>query len=351
MDLFETLLYSQSGEGKVFSTDPIEIPGLEGERPLTLYLPPDYLNQSERSYPIAYLFDGQNLYDRTEWPMGWNLHQILDQRAAQGLEVPIVVGIHHGANRDEELCPWPAEPGQTPRGDDLLDWIIQGLHPQLVEQLRIDDRPEMRMVGGSSLGGLLALYAGFRHSDFFTKVMSMSPSLWVGNGAIYDYIANAAFLHNLDSMRLYIDCGALEADEEDEAWGDGFFSEEADETEEESEEPESGADEKAGDEAAEEAAEEELDREDDEEDDEDEEWSSDDWDTDPMEDAEYLVDILDAKGFEEGVHFQWVCDPEGEHNEWHWSKRLPLVFAYLFDEAPADDEDDDESDQDADDED
>lgn len=357
MELFETLLYSQSGEGKVFSTDPIEIPGLEGERPLTLYLPPDYLNQPERSYPIAYLFDGQNLYDRSEWPMGWNLHQTLDQRAAEGLEVPIVVGIHHGANRDEELCPWPAEPGQTPRGDDLLDWIIQGLHPQLVAQLRIDDRPEMRMVGGSSLGGLLALYAGFRHSDFFTKVMSMSPSLWVGNGAIYDYIANAAFLHHLDSMRLYIDCGALEADEEDEAWGDGFFSEADEETDEAADETEAADSEKeqASDEAAAEASEEDADEADDAADpdqdaDEDEEWNSDDWDTDPMEDAEYLVDILDAKGFEEGVHFQWVCDPEGEHNEWHWSKRLPLVFAYLFDEAIAADDDDEADEEDADDE-
>lgn len=374
MELFETLLYSQTGEGEVFDTHPLEIPGIEGERPLTLYLPPDYMSNPEREYAIAYLFDGQNLYDRAEWPMGWNLHRILDERAAAGLEVPIVVGIHHGANRDEELCPWPAEKGQTPRGDDLLDWLIHTLHPQLVDQLRIDDRPEMRMIGGSSLGGLLALYAAFRHSDFFSKIMSMSPSLWVGNGAIYDYIADAAFLHNLDSLRLYIDCGALEDDDDEETWSEGFFDEDEAEDTEAADETTDGtasaellgtadpaaspaldsleterkvsatgpladADESADDSDEIEADDAALDEEEDE------------WETDPLEDAEYLIDILDAKGFEQGVHYEWVADPEGEHNEWHWSKRLPLAFAYLFDddvdtdEADPDFDEDDEEDE------
>ena len=371
MELFETLLYSHTGEGKVFSTNPVEIPGIEGERPLTLYLPPDYLLDPQQSYAIAYLFDGQNLYDRSEWPMGWNLHYILDQRAAAGLEVPIVVGIHHGVNRDEELCPWPAEKGQTPRGDELLDWIVGQLHPELCEQLRIDDRPEMRMIGGSSLGGLLALYAGFRHSDFFGKVMSMSPSLWVGDGAVYDYIAEAAFLHNLDFLRLYIDCGALEADEEEEAWSEDFFEDADDETEDkpeaelaEGEVSGSAAEEAPADDGqdidedidADEDTDADQDTEEDQDidtdvedsaeaddedvadnatDDETDAEPEDEWETDPLEDAEYLVDILVAKGFEQGVHFEWISDPEGEHNEWHWSKRLPLAFAYLFDDDAA----------------
>lgn len=318
MELFETLLYEHSGEGRVFSTDPVEIPGIEGERPLTLYLPPDYENNPEQDYPIAYLFDGQNLYDRSEWPVGWNLHHILDERAADGLEVPIVVGIHHGANRDEELCPWPAEKGQVPRGDDLLDWIVNELHPALTEQLRIDDRPEARMVGGSSLGGLLALYAGFRNSDFFGMVMAMSPSLWVGQGAIYDYIAEAAFLHNLDFLRLYIDCGALEGEEDETDSEDDFDSD--DEQAEDDQLMTSEAESEQSEDDSEEVSDEESEETD----------SGEDWESDPLEDAEYLVEILEAKGFEEGVQFQWICDPEGEHNEWHWGKRLPLAFAYLF---------------------
>ncbi|PIQ28541.1 hypothetical protein COW36_12795 [bacterium (Candidatus Blackallbacteria) CG17_big_fil_post_rev_8_21_14_2_50_48_46] len=374
MDLFEQLLYSEAGEGDVFHTDPVEIPGLEGTRPLTLYLPPDYLLEPDQHYPIAYFFDGQNLYEGQEsGPPGWNLHQILDARYADGLEVPIAVGIHHGLNRDEELCPWPAEKGQTPRGDALLDWIIHDLHPQLVEQLRIEDTPENRLIGGASLGGLLALYAGFRNSDFFGKIMSMSPSLWVGNGAIYDYIAEAAFLYNLDFMRLYIDCGAFEDDDDDSAWSESFWEADSEDTFEESFEDTSedlpdddfdaASDEVSDqspeasdteaqevsseatesllldsqntqedplaelDQAAAELTQTETEPGEQEPDDDEEEW-----DTDPLEDAEYLIEILEAKGFEEGAHFLWVPDPEGEHNEWHWSKRLPLALAWLFED-------------------
>jgi predicted alpha/beta superfamily hydrolase len=313
MDIFETLLFSESDQGQVFSTQPLAIPGLEGERPLTLYLPPDYATDPEQSYAIAYFFDGQNLYEGQEaGPPGWELHSILDARFAQGLEVPIAVGIHHGSNRDEELCPWPAEKGQIPRGDALLDWIVEELHPQLVAQLPIDDRPEQCLVGGASLGGLLALYAGFKHSHFFGKVMAMSPSLWVGNGAVYDYIAEAAFLHNLDFLKLYIDCGALEDDDDSEAWSENLWEDQAPKTQQEIDEAYDNQDEE--------------------------------WETDPLEDAEYLIEILEAKGFEEDVHFLWVPDPEGEHNEWHWSKRLPLALAWLFE----DDKDDEEFDNDED---
>jgi len=348
MDMFEILLYSEAGAGEVFSTHPLAIPGLEGERPLTLYLPPDYLLDPEKTYPVAYFFDGQNLYEgQDSGPPGWNLHNILDQRFAEGLEVPIAVGIHHGLNRDEELCPWPAEKGQTPRGDALLQWLVEDLHPQLVEQLRIDDRPEMRLVGGASLGGLLALYAGFSYSDFFGKVMAMSPSLWVGNGAIYDYIAEAAFLHNLDFLKLYIDCGALEDDDDPEAWSDEYWEESADDEDAEDDADDntdettptqtkstaafSVPNQTASDDDA--SADNNEDNEDeDEPEEEPEEEDEEEWDTDPLEDAEYLVEILEAKGFEDGEHFLWVPDPEGEHNEWHWSKRLPLALEWLFDD-------------------
>lgn len=330
--LFEELLYFGTAQGQVFSTPPVEIPGLEGARPLTLYLPPDYEENPEQLYPVAYLFDGQNLYDRDEGPLGWNLHQILDARHQQELVVPVVVGIHHGWNRDEELCPWPAEKGQTPRGDFLLDWIINSLDPQIRREIRILDGPENRLVGGSSLGGLLALYAGFRAGNFFGRIMSMSPSLWVGDGALYHYIAHFDHLPGLD-WRLYLDCGALEG--EDEAWDEGFWwpeenkdnnSKDEAETEPKQTQTPSKASAKAVSpptvapntvtaQASEDSPPE----------------SEEEWETDPLEDAEYLVDILLAKGLLPGPDFIWVPDPEGEHNEWHWSKRLPLALAYLLD--------------------
>src|SRR5690242_3554823 len=84
-----------------------EIHGLPSKYPLTVYLPPGYTASNER-YPVAYMFDGQNLFgDEGSYSGGWHLHEALDAQAAKGKRVPIVIGIHHGgASRISELSPW-----------------------------------------------------------------------------------------------------------------------------------------------------------------------------------------------------------------------------------------------------
>lgn len=196
--------------GRLHRTKAFEIPGLAGARPLTLYLPPGYDAAPDRRYPVAYMFDGQNLFsDDGAYSGGWHLHRLLDARAARGLVVPVVVGIHHGGeHRIEELTPWPVEPAKTAKGDALLDWVVGPLAKMVREDLRVLEGPHHTMVGGSSLGGLLALYAYFRHNDIFGRVLSMSPSLWVDEGAIFPYVAKA---RAGGDPRLYLDCGAKEA--------------------------------------------------------------------------------------------------------------------------------------------
>lgn len=195
--------------GRLHQSKAFEVPGLKGTRRLTLYLPPGYDTSSDR-YPVAYMFDGQNLFtDEGSFSGGWHLHTALNARASQGKQVPIVVGIHHGGpSRAEELVPWPIEPNKKAQGDALLNWVTGRLAEMVDEDLRILKGPEHTMVGGSSLGGLLALYAFFRHNDFFGKALCMSPSLWVHEGEIFRYVSKAPVAGN---PRLYLDCGAREA--------------------------------------------------------------------------------------------------------------------------------------------
>ncbi|MBO9539959.1 alpha/beta hydrolase [bacterium] len=197
-------------QGRLHRTKAFEIPGVEGARPLTIYFPPGYDREPERRYPVAYMFDGQNLFaDEGAFSGGWHMHRALDARAARGLTVPIVVGIHHGgAKRAEELSPWPVEPGKEAWGDALLDWVVGPLAKMVREDLRVLEGAQHTLVGGSSLGGLLALYAYFRHNDVFGRALCMSPSLWVDEGAIFQYVAKA---RAGGDPRLYLDCGAKEA--------------------------------------------------------------------------------------------------------------------------------------------
>ena len=61
-------------------------------------------------------------------------------------------------------------------------------------------------VVGSSMGGLISLYAFFRRPEVFGLVGAMSPSLWFARRAIFDYIQRAVFVPG----RIYLDAGTGE---------------------------------------------------------------------------------------------------------------------------------------------
>jgi predicted alpha/beta superfamily hydrolase len=196
-------------QGRLHRSKAFQVPGIKDKLPLTIYLPPGY-DSNGKSYPVAYVFDGQNLFtDEGSFAGGWHLHHALNVRATLGKPVPVVVGIHHGAMRQEELAPWPVEEGQKARADALLDWVVGPLAKMVDEDLRVLKGPENTMIGGSSLGGLAALYGFFRHNDVFGKALCMSPSLWVNEGEIFHYVAKAKCVGD---PRLYLDCGAHEAE-------------------------------------------------------------------------------------------------------------------------------------------
>ncbi|KFE62798.1 hypothetical protein DB31_3912 [Hyalangium minutum] len=62
-------------------------------------------------------------------------------------------------------------------------------------------------MGGSSMGGLAALYAHFRHPDLFGAALCMSPSLGFADRKIFDYVAAQP---KPWTSRIYIDAGAKE---------------------------------------------------------------------------------------------------------------------------------------------
>jgi predicted alpha/beta superfamily hydrolase len=82
------------------------------------------------------------------------------------------------------------------------------LTPQIQRDFGVACEPEHVGVGGSSMGGLAALYAHFKRPDLFGLVLSMSPSLWFGGGQIFPFIASCPKPWR---SRIYLDAGGLEA--------------------------------------------------------------------------------------------------------------------------------------------
>jgi enterochelin esterase-like enzyme len=181
------------------------VPGL-APRAVRVYLPSTFTPQGPRF--ALYMFDGQNVFaDETSFAGGWHLHEAVEKLARGRRLAPIVVGIDHGgAERGNELSPFPFA-GSSGQLDLLLDWMGGTLSPWLGERLPLIGEPLGAVAGGSSMGGLAAIYAHFRHPELFGGALAMSPSLWVADAEILRWVAGRPAP---EVSRIYLDCGARE---------------------------------------------------------------------------------------------------------------------------------------------
>lgn len=191
--------------GRIEALEEVEVRGFP-RRTLRLYRPAEDDGRTPR--PILYLFDGQNVFgDEGSFAGGWQVHRVIDGLDRRWYAAPFVVAIPSSQQRQEELTPWPMD-GRGGEADRFLDWVTFELVPALRRRLPVIDGPVGHAVGGSSWGGLTALYAHLRNPEQWGGALSLSPSAWVANFRIFDVLRG---LGRPAISRIYLDCGALEA--------------------------------------------------------------------------------------------------------------------------------------------
>lgn len=186
-------------------------PQLGNQRDLLVYLPPSY-HFTARRYPVIYMHDGQNLFDNaTSYAGEWGVDETMEQLGYnEGLEA-IIVGIPNtGADRLAEYSPFPDHHMGGGRGDHYLDFIVETIKPLIDGDFRTMPARKYTGIMGSSMGGLISLYAFFRNSNTFGYAGIMSPSLWFAEEAIYDYIERAPYRPG----KIYLDVGTRELGEQ-----------------------------------------------------------------------------------------------------------------------------------------
>lgn len=187
---------------------------LPNERDVIVYVPPGYDRAGERSYPVLYLHDGQNLFDgRTSFIKGrtWMVREHADEAIEAGeVEPLVIVGIYNtGDRRLAEYTHeynWQMGGGEANKYGDLL---TRELMPWIASQYRVRQDRQSTGMGGSSLGGLVTLYLGLRHAQHFGRLALLSPSVWWNHKSILGYL-NEHAPQLWERPRVWLDVGDRE---------------------------------------------------------------------------------------------------------------------------------------------
>jgi len=157
-----------------------EIPQLNRKRTIRLYLPPNY--STGGLFPVIYMHDGQNIFDNaTSFAGEWKVDEILDSLHTYNGFSAIVVGIYNDdKERVKEYLPWKNDSlGLDSEGDKYVKFIVNTLKPFIDRHYRTLSDRENTAIIGSSMGGLISLYAALEYPDVFGKAAIFSPSIWI----------------------------------------------------------------------------------------------------------------------------------------------------------------------------
>ena len=184
---------------------------LRNQRDLIVYLPPGYEEQQWRHFPVLYLHDGQNLFDgATSFipGMDWHVGQTADHFIHTGQVEPlIIVGMYNTKARIREYTPTQVPKLGGGRADRYAKFLMEEVKPFIDREYRTFSGPSHTGIGGSSLGGLVSLYLGLKHSQIFGRIAALSPSVWWNQRVMHKFAA----AENVEPRpRIWLDIGTRE---------------------------------------------------------------------------------------------------------------------------------------------
>lgn len=203
-----------------------------GNRKVDIWLPDGY--SSEKEYSVLYMHDGQMLYDsssswnKKSWHVDSTTQKLINEKQIDDV---IVIGIWNSSNRHAEYFPQKALPyieerektnllKYMPSGllaDNYLKFIVSELKPFVDQTFSTKKEKIHTFIAGSSMGGLISLYALCEYPDIFGGAACLSTH-WIGTlenneqipDALNEYIQTA--LPPPEDHKIYFDHGTVGLD-------------------------------------------------------------------------------------------------------------------------------------------
>ena len=156
-----------------------EMDSLHRHRRIWICLPNDY-SSGEKTYPVIYMQDGQNLFDQASAFMGeWHIDETM-LAMNDTVQQSIIVGIDNGGSTRMEEYSYYSNPKYNfdAQGGNYADFIINNLKPFIDQNFRTQPERESTFIGGSSLGALISAFILIENPEVFSGAMLLSPAFW-----------------------------------------------------------------------------------------------------------------------------------------------------------------------------
>ena len=241
-----THMVPKISEGRIIAWPALD-GGTAGPMTVWVWLPPEYETAPGKRFPVLYMHDGQNLFDKalTGYNQEWGMDEAIPRMVRQGdLRSWVVVGVQSPRERYQGLFPQKIfallspqykarvegieinEPKGPLTGDDYLKFMVGTVKARVDREFRTLTGPEDTAVMGSSMGGLMAFYAMAEYPDIFGQAAAVSMHIplagvekaedhrkWAGEPADAFRRYLAALKMKPGRNRLYIDHGTATLDE------------------------------------------------------------------------------------------------------------------------------------------
>ena len=192
--------------------DVVHSQALGVDKRVAVYLPPSYIQDSSRRYPVVIYLHGL-FGSETDWLSKGGLDAVADSLAMVGRGEAIIVTPD---GDDGWWTNWAVESSYAQCADTLRtedparycvrrhryeDWITRDLLTYVDSHYRTEADREHRGIAGLSMGGVGALTLALRHPDLFAAAMSHSGVVSVLLDEAIPFAAPARYVSSPDSVR------------------------------------------------------------------------------------------------------------------------------------------------------
>lgn len=196
-------------------------------RNIDVWLPPNYEVDKDKTYAVLYMHDGQNLFNPEDSYGGvdWGVDETMTRLIAEKkINEAIIVGAWNTPKRLAEYMPQKAydlatdEQKQQANGfgatkiesDSYLKFLVTELKPFIDQTYRTKADRKNTFVMGSSMGGLISLYAISEYPEVFGGAGCVSTHFPAVSGVMIEYMKK--FLPAPIDHKIYFDCGTQTLD-------------------------------------------------------------------------------------------------------------------------------------------